>query len=286
MGLGTVASGWDSVAMGTYSIASGNYSLAAGSYAQANHQGSFVWSDSSSTTPFASTADNQFLIRATGGVGINTTNYNGGSLTVAGTTRLEDVYVGRMVANDPISRSGQFTGARRRADSEGGRWRGRHSATENAIPDLVRTDRQRAYADGPGAGSGASHPRRLGGQASNFFPADRDQHHGEATDTGPVSQAEALRAMATLDGETLLFNCHISSQSVAPVVFPDHDGELADEFARTLFSVSSLLPPSLRELARAENLNLSPTTRGFAFNADLVELIRFLDIGTRSSNLR
>jgi hypothetical protein len=26
--------------------------------------------------------------------------------------------------------------------------------------------------------------------------------------------------------------------------------------------------------------------RGFGFNADLVELIRFLDIGTRPSNLR
>jgi hypothetical protein len=27
-------------------------------------------------------------------------------------------------------------------------------------------------------------------------------------------------------------------------------------------------------------------TRGFAYNADLVALIRFLDIGTRPSNLR
>ena len=109
---------------------------------------------------------------------------------------------------------------------------------------------------------------------------------GEATDTGPLPQAEALRSLTTFDGEPLLFNCHISSQPVAPVVFPDSDGELADEFARTLFAASSLLPPSLRELARAENLNLTPNTRGFAFNADLVELIRFLDIGTRSSNLR
>lgn len=121
---------------------------------------------------------------------------------------------------------------------------------------------------------------------TSFPPIVINITDGEATDTGPVSQAEALRSLATLDGEALLFNCHISSQPVAPVVFPEHDGELADEFARTLFSVSSLLPPSLRELARAENLNLGPTTRGFAFNADLVELIRFLDIGTRSSNLR
>lgn len=109
---------------------------------------------------------------------------------------------------------------------------------------------------------------------------------GEATDTGPVPQAEKLRSLTTFDGNVLLFNCHISSKPAAPVIFPDHDGELADEFARTLFSVSSILPDSLRQLAANENLVLGPETRGFAFNADLSELIRFLDIGTRSSNLR
>jgi hypothetical protein len=39
-------------------------------------------------------------------------------------------------------------------------------------------------------------------------------------------------------------------------------------------------------MARSENIQLGDDARGFAFNADLVELIRFLDIGTRSSNLR
>jgi len=109
---------------------------------------------------------------------------------------------------------------------------------------------------------------------------------GEATDTGPVPQAEALCNMTTEDGNVLLFNCHISAQEVDPVVFPDTDAVLPDDFARTLFQVSSLLPNTLRDLARSENMNLGPQTRGFAFNADLVELIRFLDIGTRSSNLR
>lgn len=109
---------------------------------------------------------------------------------------------------------------------------------------------------------------------------------GEATDSGPVPQAEALRNLATEDGNVLLLNCHISHQPTAPIVFPDDDSELPDDFARTLFQVSSVLPASLRELARGENMNLGPEARGFAFNADLVELIRFLDIGTRSSNLR
>ncbi|MEW6303426.1 MAG: VWA domain-containing protein [Verrucomicrobiota bacterium] len=109
---------------------------------------------------------------------------------------------------------------------------------------------------------------------------------GEATDFGPVPQAQALTNLATSDGNVLLLNCHISSQPVAPIVFPDTDADLPDEFARTLFSVSSKLPDRMRDMARAENFNLGPEARGFAFNADLVELIRFLDIGTRASNLR
>lgn len=121
---------------------------------------------------------------------------------------------------------------------------------------------------------------------SSYPPIVINITDGEATDSGPVPQAEALTSLATEDGNILLLNCHISSQSTAPIVFPESDAELPDEFARTLFQVSSLLPTSLRELARSENFMLGPESRGFAFNADLVELIRFLDIGTRSSNLR
>jgi len=33
-------------------------------------------------------------------------------------------------------------------------------------------------------------------------------------------------------------------------------------------------------------LELNEGARGFAFNADMIELIRFLDIGTRSSTMR
>ena len=109
---------------------------------------------------------------------------------------------------------------------------------------------------------------------------------GEATDFGPVPQAQALTSLSTNDGHVLLLNCHISSQNLTPIVFPEADTDLPDEFARTLFSVSSILPENMRNLARNENFNLGSNARGFAFNADLVELIRFLDIGTRASNLR
>ena len=48
-----------------------SYTLAAGHRAQANHDGAFVWADSTNTD-FVSTANDQFLIRANGGIGINT----------------------------------------------------------------------------------------------------------------------------------------------------------------------------------------------------------------------
>ena len=59
--------------------ASGEYSFAAGRYATAQHQGAFVWSDA--TGAITSTVDNQFAVRATGGVDFIT---NGAGLTVDG----------------------------------------------------------------------------------------------------------------------------------------------------------------------------------------------------------
>lgn len=76
---GTVSGGEGSLAGGISStvpggkdnVASGNYSFAAGQRAKANHDGAFVWADQTAAD-FTSTAVDQFLIRAAGGVGIGT----------------------------------------------------------------------------------------------------------------------------------------------------------------------------------------------------------------------
>ena len=59
---------------GYANMAGGSGSFAAGSYAQATNTGAFVWSDVSTASAFNSTGTNQFLIRASGGVGIGTNN--------------------------------------------------------------------------------------------------------------------------------------------------------------------------------------------------------------------
>jgi hypothetical protein len=63
---------------GVKNVAAGAESFAAGYYAQANHNGSFVWADNTASTPFATTAVNQFMVRASGGVGINGAPKNNG----------------------------------------------------------------------------------------------------------------------------------------------------------------------------------------------------------------
>ncbi len=109
---------------------------------------------------------------------------------------------------------------------------------------------------------------------------------GEPTDGDPTSHADKLRASSSTDGNTLLFNLHISSQSASPIEFPDSDRLLPDDHARLLFRMSSLLPPHLQDAARQEGFAISEGTRGFVFNADMVSVIKFLDIGTRPSSLR
>lgn len=71
-GINDTASGFYSTAAGgSENVAAGDYSLAAGRQAKARHSGSLVWADATGSE-FASSASNQVVIRAAGGVGIGT----------------------------------------------------------------------------------------------------------------------------------------------------------------------------------------------------------------------
>jgi hypothetical protein len=109
---------------------------------------------------------------------------------------------------------------------------------------------------------------------------------GESTDGDPREVAARIRRLGTSDGQCLLFNLHISSQRATPIQFPAGEASLPDEYARLLFEMSSELPDFMLGFAREEGFPASPGARGFVFNSDMVTVIRFLDIGTRPSNLR
>jgi hypothetical protein len=106
---------------------------------------------------------------------------------------------------------------------------------------------------------------------------------GKPTDGNPELAAYPLRELKSSDGNVLLFNAHLSSAATRPVEFPSQESELTDPEARILFRMSSVLPTKLLEAAKNEGFRVNEQSRGFVFNADLVSVLRFLDIGTRAA---
>lgn len=109
---------------------------------------------------------------------------------------------------------------------------------------------------------------------------------GESTDGDPTQAAQSVTTQSPRDGSVLLFNCHISSDSAPSTLFPDSDSALPNDYAKLLFRMSSPLPEKMRAAAQDEGLTAAEGSRGFAFNADAVALIQFLEVGTRTPQLR
>jgi hypothetical protein len=105
---------------------------------------------------------------------------------------------------------------------------------------------------------------------------------GESTDGDPRPPAEALRALATTDGNVLLFNIHLSSIPGTTILYPESETGLPDQFARQLFEMSSLLTPYIQVQLVKAGYAVGEEARGFVFNAHMEEVIMFLDHGTRS----
>jgi hypothetical protein len=109
---------------------------------------------------------------------------------------------------------------------------------------------------------------------------------GESTDGDPTQAGQAIMDSRSTDGNVLLFNCHISSQRVARIEYPNDSAALPNDFARAVFAMSSVMPVEFRSAATAVGINLPEGARGFVFNADATALVHFFDIGTRPANLR
>lgn len=109
---------------------------------------------------------------------------------------------------------------------------------------------------------------------------------GESSDGNPDAAAKDLTLLKSDDGNVMLFNLHVSSYGNKTVEYPDRDDMLEDDYAKDLFRISSLLTSYMRKVLSDEGYLITEKSRGFAFNADFIKLIKFLDIGTRPSNLR
>jgi hypothetical protein len=107
----------------------------------------------------------------------------------------------------------------------------------------------------------------------NYPPVIINVTDGMATDGYAEDLAEIasqICQVSTSDGQALLFNVHITDINMAPVTYPAHDNELPnDKYARTLFSISSIIPETSRNLLSSLlGRVVEPEARGLIFNGD------------------
>jgi hypothetical protein len=104
---------------------------------------------------------------------------------------------------------------------------------------------------------------------------------GEPVDGDPRPYAEDLKGLATSDGNVLMFNCHLSGRDAQPVFLPATDEMLPDEYAKDLFTMSSVLPDKLRHMAEVKGISAPLGCKAMAFNADAVSMLKLLNVGTQ-----
>lgn len=123
----------------------------------------------------------------------------------------------------------------------------------------------------------------LGQHPASFPPIVIHLTDGAYTDKSPAPVVWDLMQTGTSDGNVLVFNCHISAEAGLALPFPD-DQQAAglQGLARELYDISSLLPAAMSRLAQAKGYRVGAGARGYAFNADQLTLIDFLDVGTRA----
>lgn len=117
--------------------------------------------------------------------------------------------------------------------------------------------------------------------SNSFPPLVFNITDGEASDGDPRPHADKLRGLSTDDGSLLLFNVHLSSIDEESVHYPSSANGLPDEFAKQLYEMSSVMPPTIRERFVDEGYSVDESARAFVFNADIADVVQCLDIGTR-----
>ena len=127
-----------------------------------------------------------------------------------------------------------------------------------------------------------------GQHPDSFPPIVINVSDGAASDGNPEGPAQGIANLQTSDGNALMFNIHLSDSGGMPTLYPDSEERLPpDEYALTMFRMSSPLPESSRSQAASLDLSVNENSRGYVFNADGTALVQFLDIGTRAaSNLQ
>ena len=118
----------------------------------------------------------------------------------------------------------------------------------------------------------------IGRHQNSFPPIVVNITDGRSQDGDPTSYAEAVRELSTNNGNVLMMNCHLSTTTADPLLFPTGEKGLPDELAWVLFRTSSVLPEPFHRYAVAEGIPLQENARGVVLNADMTCLVQFLNI--------
>ena len=119
----------------------------------------------------------------------------------------------------------------------------------------------------------AEHPR-------GFPPTVLHLTDGESSDGDPTEVGREIMSLGTDDGRALVFNCHVSARRSYKVEYPPDASALPDNFARTLYEISSPLPDNFLGAAQQLGVHAAQGSRGFVFNADPSSVVQFYEIGT------
>jgi hypothetical protein len=104
---------------------------------------------------------------------------------------------------------------------------------------------------------------------------------GDATDGDPVPLMQKLKQTGTSDGNTLLFNVHITaSQGATPTLSYPASAEGLVGSARQMFDGSSVLPEPILEKLGKRGLELPPGSVGVVRNGKLSDIYLILDVGS------
>ena len=82
---------------------------------------------------------------------------------------------------------------------------------------------------------------------------------GESQDGNPIPYADALKSLATEDGNVLFFNCHLSMTAADPFMFPASDLGLPDELARACSTCPACCPNRFSGTGRQKVFPCRPT---------------------------
>lgn len=115
---------------------------------------------------------------------------------------------------------------------------------------------------------------------ASFPPIVFNITDGESTDGDPSESGAAITELGTSDGNVLLFTAHISNETSRSIRFPENVDATFDTPARTMFSLSSHIPSSMRMMARELGIEMPAAARGFLYNANAADVALLINVGT------